>query len=460
MAPRPRRAGGGVLRVLLGGAGALLLALFVWRVTAFASAPAGAPAAAAAAAPRSAVEEELARRVEPLAPPAPPWFARGGGAEGGEEEEEEDNEPELEEPEDEEPHQQGDGEAGGMVERAPGAWASVVVSQLKRRQAGAFREHALTGFRNKASTDLAIIAKVIEASGTAAPCAAFDVGANIGKYVRELRGLFPAGSDCDVYAYEPNPGAYAELVSRVGAEPRTHAMLLGVAEKRGRLRLHFRGAQDTGGNFREVDEAVGSGSEPFSNSVVVGITTIDEELRRLPRDVPVPLIKVDVEGLELRVLQGMRRALERRHPQALYWERKGGVQGLVPLAEEVEWVAKHGYAVFVTGCLPTGKVKKFFKHNCRLTLVRLDGDYWSDAFEPSKYRDPGPRQRKPRGKKAVGDSGANATDDVLPPEPKVRADGREGGKFTTINLLAIRLDHPFMDVAAKTMLVTGDRRGY
>lgn len=91
-----------------------------------------------------------------------------------------------------------------------GAWDHVPTSSLKQKQKEVFDRYALTGFRNKATTDARILMEFllsISPKPQNGCCAIFDVGANVGKYVEELKSM-PIAKDCEVHAFEPNPEVF------------------------------------------------------------------------------------------------------------------------------------------------------------------------------------------------------------------------------------------------------------
>jgi len=60
------------------------------------------------------------------------------------------------------------------------------------------------------------------------------VGANIGKYVEELK-LLPVARSCEILAFEPNPDVFAILERRVRSLTKVFVNNKGVADKPGNL---------------------------------------------------------------------------------------------------------------------------------------------------------------------------------------------------------------------------------
>jgi FkbM family methyltransferase len=146
----------------------------------------------------------------------------------------------------------------------------------------------------------------------------FDVGAFEG-----LVTLFFARNAQHVVCYEPNPRNYARLCTNLelnriqnvtvrrfglGAKPGTAAMVWD-SRMAGGATLATTGMSTT--ICRRADACHDE----------IQVTTLDRDLAHAQLPEP-DLIKVDVEGFELQVLQGARHVLETKHP-ALYLEIHG-----------------------------------------------------------------------------------------------------------------------------------------
>jgi FkbM family methyltransferase len=135
----------------------------------------------------------------------------------------------------------------------------------------------------------------------------FDVGANIGLYTllaaAHLRGR---GT---VHAFEPNPDVFFSLARSIDRNSFTHAHIaqLGLSDSDGETSF-----------FLPKDRAWTTGSliEGFTDqdaSLVIETMRFDTYCARF-QIAKVDLIKVDVEGAELKVLRGMGELLERWKP--------------------------------------------------------------------------------------------------------------------------------------------------
>jgi FkbM family methyltransferase len=130
-----------------------------------------------------------------------------------------------------------------------------------------------------------------------------DVGAHVGQYTLLASGLVgPAGR---VIAFEPHPVLGRVLrrnVDRVGGQNVTVLpVALGRAPGPGTLVLHP--PDNFGGSSLRPDD-----SSAHHARAAIEVTTLDDALDRLGRP-PVDLVKIDVEGAELDVIDGARGTL-------------------------------------------------------------------------------------------------------------------------------------------------------
>jgi len=133
-----------------------------------------------------------------------------------------------------------------------------------------------------------------------------DVGANIGFFTRKFATWVSDGGK--VIAVEPEAVNYAHLeraIAEAGLTDVVETILAAVADT-------------TGQGLLEINPGHAGDHKLGTSGVPVALTTIDDILtaRGWPE---VSLIKVDVQGAELRVLAGARRTLERFRP-ALFLE--------------------------------------------------------------------------------------------------------------------------------------------
>ena len=135
----------------------------------------------------------------------------------------------------------------------------------------------------------------------------FDVGSNVGFFA--LLAAREVGPDGAVHAFEPVP-RIAEAVRRNAALngfAHVHVHAVAVADVAGEAELLL--AAHPGGATLSAADAPG---DP-AGTTIVRVVTLDELVRS--GDVPVPhVVKIDVEGFELQVLDGMAELLRTHRP--------------------------------------------------------------------------------------------------------------------------------------------------
>ena len=165
--------------------------------------------------------------------------------------------------------------------------------------------------------ELELIARHMPAGATV-----LDVGANIGNHTVAFAALMGAAR---VIPVEPNPRAIALLRENLalnGVEADLSLLGFGLGSRTGRADLRLEDRHNLGG----ATLAEGSGDIP----VVRGDDVLNDRVH---------FIKIDAEGMELDVLQGLERVL-REHRPVLF------VEILNAQVEAVDgWLAERGYRV-------------------------------------------------------------------------------------------------------------------
>jgi FkbM family methyltransferase len=138
-----------------------------------------------------------------------------------------------------------------------------------------------------------------------------DAGANIGIHSLGMSHLAPQGH---VYAFEPSPGAFDWLQRNLSQNGVTNvtAVQSALSDRVGTIGFHDVPFFTAGSFTAEEGSYLGSGAVG-SNLVEVPCTTLDTfvEAHRVQR---VDVVKIDVEGAELAVLDGAQRTLADHRP--------------------------------------------------------------------------------------------------------------------------------------------------
>jgi FkbM family methyltransferase len=147
----------------------------------------------------------------------------------------------------------------------------------------------------------------------------YDVGAYEGVFTLFFaRRIGPSGR---LVTFEPNPHNCARIVENVRLNGFTHVdvrpIALGARPER-RTLVYPPGEAAKGTLAREIQAQIRR--QPAAAAITVDVDTID---RQIALGLPEPdLVKIDVEGLECEVLDGMAQLMARRRP-ALYIEMHG-----------------------------------------------------------------------------------------------------------------------------------------
>jgi FkbM family methyltransferase len=183
---------------------------------------------------------------------------------------------------------------------------------------------------------------------------AVDVGANIGCHTLVMARS--VGSQGRVLAVEPNPAVRERLAANVALNRLANVEVLscGLSDEAGEATFYVppEGFPNQGLGSLCPDPTL-------SNEVTVEVQTFDAiaDARGMER---LDLVKVDAQGMDLKVLLGARRSIEACHPHLLFeydageWEKAG-----VSFAECRTFLADAGYtlhALYDVGCLrPIGQ---------------------------------------------------------------------------------------------------------
>ena len=138
--------------------------------------------------------------------------------------------------------------------------------------------------------------------------ACFDIGANVGAIALVLAQR--CGPEGRVYAFEPGPPNLVRLRENLKLNPelaaRTEVIAAGVGDSAGELWW----AEEPGNPGNALLSSAGTDRVP--------VLTVDDFVRERAID-RIDLMKIDVEGMELKVMQGARNTLLRLRP-ILYFE--------------------------------------------------------------------------------------------------------------------------------------------
>jgi FkbM family methyltransferase len=200
-----------------------------------------------------------------------------------------------------------------------------------------------------------------------------DIGANFGLYTALCASIVKTHGR--LYAFEGNPRVFESLQRTIVANdlyfnPNIAAANLLISDKSGRGLLHYSANLPSGGTMSDV--ALSGGAR---RTVEVDMTTIDDFL---PPDLPVDLVKIDVEGHEPRVLRGMERTIARSPNIRIVIEFADNLlAGTLNPGDFINYIRSLGFAIcrivprYKISLVPIGDTLTGFNY-CLLTRTPAD----------------------------------------------------------------------------------------
>ena len=220
------------------------------------------------------------------------------------------------------------------------------VRAFTRRSVGAFarrlgRPQLVGAFypRARRAEDEALATTAVLAAGLNAGSTYVDVGSNRGQVLREAVRIAPAARHV---AFEPIPALAAEIERELPSVD-CRALALGASPGQARF-CHFTKLDGWSGLQRNPEISDERGAPEY---IDVRVSTLDEELPELGP----AIVKVDVEGAELQVLEGARGLLATARP-LLIFEHVAETARIYGTSSAALWelLSGLGYTIFaVTG---------------------------------------------------------------------------------------------------------------
>ena len=128
----------------------------------------------------------------------------------------------------------------------------------------------------------------------------FDVGANVGVYTRALVDVF--GEAADIWAFEPAPSTFRMLESSLNGAA-VHLRNLGFSDREGEATLYSPGEGSKLASVHDTRARLQRVGLPLALEEPVRLTTVDAFCASEGIEA-VDFLKLDVEGHELKVLEG------------------------------------------------------------------------------------------------------------------------------------------------------------
>ncbi|MCE0484142.1 MAG: FkbM family methyltransferase [Methylacidiphilales bacterium] len=147
----------------------------------------------------------------------------------------------------------------------------------------------------------------------------FDVGAHEGEICELYLHLFPG---CSLHAFEPGPDAHQKLQSRLKNNPSVRLNQTAVSDVEGTVAMNFNSSTATSSLLASdprAAEAWGTGLLDTQSVGQVPSTTLDAYCRSAKIEA-IDILKLDIQGAELKALYGASGLLESRRVGLVYME--------------------------------------------------------------------------------------------------------------------------------------------
>lgn len=165
----------------------------------------------------------------------------------------------------------------------------------------------------------------------------WDIGANIGYYTRIFSDC--VGESGLVYAFEPSPINFKKLDKNCKDLKNVRLYNFGISNKKSNV-FFQQGNDNLGATSRIIEDIIEDQKTEF---IPIQINYIDDLLLNEVFKVP-KLLKIDVEGYELEVLNGMKRSLLNTNISVIGIEIHFGIlheRGLVNAPSQIIQMLKH-----------------------------------------------------------------------------------------------------------------------
>ena len=138
---------------------------------------------------------------------------------------------------------------------------------------------------------------------------AIDIGCHLGEILDEMIRCSPQGKK---FGFEPIPEFYAQLEKKYASDPLVSISPLALYDKTGTTTFQHVVNEPA---YSGIKKRRYDGKEVEIHQITVSTDLLD---RIIPPDIPIDLIKIDVEGAELPVMRGSLNTIRRCRPVIIF----------------------------------------------------------------------------------------------------------------------------------------------
>ncbi len=199
-----------------------------------------------------------------------------------------------------------------------------------------------------------------------------DIGANMGHILMEIVAAAPKGKH---YAFEPIPDLYNSLKKKFSKNTTVYNVAL--SSKKGSTTFNYYPGRPAVSGFLERNSQIGQ--EPTLLSVQMEM--LDD---LVPENLPIDLVKMDVEGAEYQVLLGAKNLLQKNKPLVLFECGLGGADIYGTTPEQI-------FDLFVACGMGISTIEYFNAHKKPFSKEEFSGQFYKNynfffiAYNPDKY---------------------------------------------------------------------------
>jgi FkbM family methyltransferase len=175
----------------------------------------------------------------------------------------------------------------------------------------------------------------------------FDIGAHVGQTAEQYRRAFPQAT---VYSFEPFPESFQEVRRVAEKDPKITGFEVAVGDRSGRQKLYYTDFSPMNSLLRlqpSSTEFLKEAKPQELRSREVDIITLDEFCAAQDIET-IDICKMDVQGAELRALQGATRLLAGGHIKLIFLEVNFNpyYEGQASFAQVYELLYSYGFSLF------------------------------------------------------------------------------------------------------------------
>lgn len=167
----------------------------------------------------------------------------------------------------------------------------------------------------------------------------FDVGANIGQSVKNLKRYFPYGK---IYSFEPSANAYKELEKVSSQYKNVEPYQIALGSQETQMKIYENSSSDMN-SFLKMGK---NGSGSIIGESVVEVTTIDQFCARNNIQ-KIHILKIDAQGYDFEVIKGAKEMILANKIELLYFEIifSEMYKGVPRFSEIYDFLIDHGFSL-------------------------------------------------------------------------------------------------------------------